>query len=100
MAVMFDNVDGAPVWYYIQGTSLDQGGATSVDLTDRGVLRKGAWADLVLFDPATVIDRSTFDDPFTLSMGIRNVWVNGTMVWEEPKATGARPGKVLTPAIR
>jgi N-acyl-D-amino-acid deacylase len=71
--------------------------AARLKVTDRGVLRKGAWADLVLFDPATVIDRSTFDDPFTLPVGIRRVWVNGTMVWEEPKPTGARPGKVLTP---
>ena len=60
----------------------------------------GMWADLVLFDPATVIDRSTFDDPFLLSTGIRNVWVNGVMVWDEPKPTGARPGAVITPPAR
>jgi N-acyl-D-amino-acid deacylase len=74
--------------------------ASRLKLADRGTLRKGAWADLVLFDPATVIDRSTFDDPFILSTGIRNVWVNGALVWDEPKATGARPGQVITPAAR
>ncbi len=71
--------------------------AARLKLTDRGVVRAGAWADLVLFDPATVIDRSTFNEPFTLSTGIRNVWVNGTLVWDEPRPTGARPGQVLVP---
>lgn len=70
--------------------------AARLKLTGRGVIRPGAWADLVLFDPATVIDRSTFDEPFTLSTGIRQVWVNGTLVWEEPRTTGARPGQVIT----
>ena len=70
--------------------------ATRLKLTDRGVVRPGAWADLVLFDRATVIDRSTFDEPATLSTGIRQVWVNGTLVWEEPRTTGARPGQVIS----
>jgi N-acyl-D-aspartate/D-glutamate deacylase len=69
--------------------------AARLKLTDRGTLKPGAWADLVLFDPDTVIDRSTFDDPFTLPIGIRQVWVNGTLVWEEPRATGARPGVAI-----
>ncbi|MEO8678204.1 MAG: P1 family peptidase [Vicinamibacterales bacterium] len=71
--------------------------AARLKLTDRGVIKPGAWADLVLFDPATVIDNSTFDDPLKLATGIRNVWVNGTLVWDEPKSTGARPGQVITP---
>ena len=70
--------------------------ASRLKLTDRGVLTTGAWADLVLFDPATVIDRSTFNDPFTISTGIRGVWVNGTKVWDDTRPTGARPGSVLT----
>lgn len=70
--------------------------ASRLQLADRGRLASGLWADLVLFDPATVIDRSTFDDPFILATGIRHVWVNGVLVWDEPKATGARPGAVLT----
>lgn len=74
--------------------------ASRLKLTDRGVVQPGAWADLVLFDPATVIDNSTFNEPFKLSTGIRNVWVNGTLVWDEPRATGARPGQVITLAGR
>jgi L-aminopeptidase/D-esterase-like protein/N-acyl-D-aspartate/D-glutamate deacylase len=70
--------------------------AARLKLTDRGVVRPGAWADLVLFDRATVIDRSTFDEPSALSAGIRHVWVNGTLVWEEPRTTGARPGRVIS----
>jgi N-acyl-D-aspartate/D-glutamate deacylase len=73
--------------------------ASRLKLTDRGVLRPGAWADLVLFDPDAVIDRSTFDDPFALATGIRQVWVNGTPVWEEPRPTGARPGAVIARGV-
>ncbi|HXJ12426.1 MAG TPA: D-aminoacylase [Candidatus Limnocylindrales bacterium] len=62
---------------------------------DRGVLQKGAVADLVLFDPATVIDRSTFADPAALSAGIEKVFVNGVLVWDSGKPTGARPGIVI-----
>jgi len=70
--------------------------AARLSLADRGTVRVGAWADLVLFDPDTVIDRSTFSDPFTLATGIRKVWVNGELVWDEPRVTGSRPGRVLT----
>jgi N-acyl-D-amino-acid deacylase len=69
--------------------------ASRLKLSDRGVLKPGAWADLVLFDPATVIDHSTFNDPFALASGIRSVWVNGTLVWDEPRPTGAKPGVVI-----
>jgi len=62
---------------------------------DRGVLREGAFADLVLFNPATVMDRSTFQDPFELPTGIEKVFVNGSLVWDAGKPTGARPGRVL-----
>ena len=62
---------------------------------DRGEIREGAIADLVLFNPATVIDRSTFSKPFELPTGIEKVFVNGTLVWDSAKATGARPGRVL-----
>lgn len=62
---------------------------------DRGVIRKGAFADLVLFDPATVIDRSTFTDPTALSTGVERVFVNGVLVWDSGKPTGARPGTVI-----
>ena len=69
--------------------------AARLSLTDRGTVKPGTWADLVLFDPATVTDRSTFSDPFVLSTGIRKVWVNGSLVWDDTATTGARPGKVL-----
>jgi N-acyl-D-amino-acid deacylase len=62
---------------------------------DRGVIREGAVADLVLFDPDTVIDRATFADPMALSTGIAKVFVNGTLVWDAGKPTGARPGYVI-----
>ena len=62
---------------------------------DRGVLREGAFADLVLFNPKTVRDRSTFAEPALLPAGIEKVFVNGELVWNENKATGARPGRVL-----
>jgi N-acyl-D-amino-acid deacylase len=69
--------------------------AAHVGLTDRGVIRPGAFADLVLFDPETVADRSTFEHPESLSVGIHTVWVNGQAVFDEGKATGAYPGQAL-----
>jgi N-acyl-D-amino-acid deacylase len=62
---------------------------------DRGTIREGAFADLVLLDPDTVIDRSTFAQPQTPPVGIEKVFVNGELVWSEGRATGARPGRVL-----
>ena len=63
---------------------------------DRGSLKEGAIADLVLFNPATVIDRSTFSKPQELPVGIEKVFVNGSLVWSDNKPTGATPGQVLT----
>jgi N-acyl-D-amino-acid deacylase len=63
--------------------------------TDRGTVRVGAFADLVLFNPDTVIDRATFAQPSTLPVGIEKVFVNGVVVWNEGQPTGARPGRVL-----
>jgi N-acyl-D-amino-acid deacylase len=62
---------------------------------ERGTLHEGAFADLVLFNPDTVIDRATFAKPFELSAGIEKVFVNGALVWDDGKATGAKPGHVL-----
>jgi dihydroorotase/N-acyl-D-amino-acid deacylase len=62
---------------------------------DRGVLKVGLWADVVVFDPATITDRATFERPHQLAEGMRWVLVNGIPVIAEGKATGARPGKVL-----
>jgi N-acyl-D-amino-acid deacylase len=63
---------------------------------DRGVIRKGAFADLVLFNPDTVVDRATFAKPFELPLGIEKVFVSGTLVWNAGKPTGERPGRVLS----
>jgi N-acyl-D-amino-acid deacylase len=62
---------------------------------DRGIIREGLTADLVLFNPDTVIDRSTYTNPTALPTGIAKVFVNGTIVWDGGKPTGARPGLVL-----
>ncbi len=69
--------------------------AHNVGLRDRGTLRSGAFADLVLFDPATVIDRATTRDPQALSAGIERLWVNGAVVYEVGAASGRRPGRAL-----
>jgi N-acyl-D-amino-acid deacylase len=70
--------------------------AQRMGLRDRGTLRKGTFADLVLFDPETVIDRATFAQPMELPVGIKAVFVNGVQVWNENQPTGAKPGRVLT----
>lgn len=64
-------------------------------LRDRGRLLPGHWADLVLFDPVTVIDRATFDDPKRPAAGIDTVFVAGTPVWQNGRSTGSRPGRAL-----
>jgi N-acyl-D-amino-acid deacylase len=69
--------------------------AQRMKLADRGRIAPGLVADLVLFDPETVIDNSTFEHPRTLSTGISRVWVGGEAVWADGKSTGARPGRVL-----
>lgn len=72
--------------------------AARLGLKDRGFVRPGMKADLVLFDPDTVIDRSTFEEPRRLSTGIRRVWVNGQTVWIGSASSGVRPGRVLARA--
>jgi N-acyl-D-amino-acid deacylase len=69
--------------------------AQRLRLTDRGVLKAGMWADVVIFDPATVRDLATFDNPNQLSEGMDYVMVNGVPVIDQSKMTGALPGKVL-----
>jgi dihydroorotase/N-acyl-D-amino-acid deacylase len=69
--------------------------AQRMRLTDRGVLKAGMWADVVIFDPATVRDRATFDNPNQLSEGMEYVLVNGVPVIDQGKMTAALPGKVL-----
>ena len=69
--------------------------ASILNLSDRGKIAVGQWADVVIFDPATVADKATFENPFQYPVGIDTVIVNGTVVLDEGKHTGARPGKVL-----
>jgi N-acyl-D-amino-acid deacylase len=69
--------------------------AKNMGLRDRGVLRPGAAADLVLFDPDNMIDHATPTDPTALSTGIDTVWVNGQKVFENGAVTGRYPGVIL-----
>lgn len=69
--------------------------ARRLGLTDRGTLTPGKRADLVLFDPATVADRSTFVDGARLPTGVESVWLGGIEVWAKGAPTGARPGRAV-----
>ncbi len=69
--------------------------AQRVRLTDRGVLKQGMWADIVMFDPATIHDVATYENPNQLSVGMQYVLVNGVPVIADGKTTGALPGRVL-----
>ncbi len=69
--------------------------AAKVGLTDRGLLRPGQFADVTVFDPATVIDRATYTEPFQYGAGIEYVIVNGQIVLQQGEHTAAMPGKVL-----
>ncbi len=69
--------------------------AGRLSIHDRGVLRKGLYADVVIFDPATVIDKATYTQPHQHSVGIETVIVNGVRVWHGGRHTGAKPGRAL-----
>lgn len=69
--------------------------AEHMGIADRGRIEAGTFADLLLFDPATVADHATTKDPHALSTGIRKVWVNGSVVLEDGKATGAHTGMAV-----
>ena len=69
--------------------------ATRLGIQDRGVLREGLFADVVVFDPATVADRATFEMPHQLSVGVQHVFVNGQAVVRDAKHTGALPGRIV-----
>jgi N-acyl-D-amino-acid deacylase len=73
--------------------------ATTFRLKDRGVLREGAWADIVVFDPAKVTDHATFDSPHQYATGFHSVLVNGVPVVTNDKHTQARPGKPVRHGI-
>ncbi len=69
--------------------------AARLGLHDRGLLRPGLAADVVIFDPATIGDRATFEGSHQLSVGVRDVWVNGARVLREGEHTGATPGRIV-----
>ena len=71
--------------------------ARRLRLVDRGVITPGAFADLVVFDPATVSDRATFANPHQYPVGIAHVIVNGEVVLQDGELTGRLPGRVLRP---
>lgn len=69
--------------------------ADRLSLRERGLLRAGFFADLILFDPDTITDHATFDDPHQLSTGVRDVWINGSRVLSGGEHTGATPGRFV-----
>ena len=62
---------------------------------ERGLLREGYHADVTVFDPATIADRATYDDPHQYAVGVSTVIVNGAVVIDQGEHTGALPGQVL-----
>jgi N-acyl-D-amino-acid deacylase len=69
--------------------------AQNVGIKERGSITPGAFADLVLFDPATIADRATFETPQAQAVGVRTVWVNGRIVFDNDKITGVYAGRPL-----
>ena len=69
--------------------------ATNLGLQDRGFIRAGGFADIVVFDPATIADTATFEKPHQYAVGMRQVFVNGTQVLKDGEHTGAKPGRAL-----
>ncbi|MGH7475151.1 MAG: N-acyl-D-amino-acid deacylase family protein [Longimicrobiales bacterium] len=69
--------------------------ATRLSISDRGVLKPGFFADVVVFDPATITDHATFEQPHQLSTGVRHVFVNGVQVVRDGQHTGAKPGRIV-----
>lgn len=82
-------------WLTLEGAIRKSSSAVAdrLGLRDRGLLRDGLKADVIVFDPETVIDRATYTDPHHLSVGIRDVFVNGTAVLRDSEHTGAFPGQ-------
>jgi N-acyl-D-amino-acid deacylase len=73
-------------------TSLPAG---NIGILDRGELREGFYADIVVFDPDRIIDNATFEDSHQYATGVLHVFVNGEQVLRNGKHTGATPGRVV-----
>ena len=69
--------------------------ATNLELDHRGLLKEGMFADVVVFDPATIADRAMFDKPHQYAVGMKHVFVNGVQVIKDGEHTGAKPGRAL-----
>jgi len=69
--------------------------AQILGLRERGMIKEGMFADIVVFDPATITDRATFERPHQLSTGVQHVFVNGVSVWKDGRHTGAKPGRAV-----
>jgi N-acyl-D-aspartate/D-glutamate deacylase len=69
--------------------------ATNLELDRRGFIREGMFADIVAFDPATIADRATFQQPHQYAVGMKHVFVNGIQVLKDGEHTGAKPGRAL-----
>ena len=69
--------------------------ATNLELKDRGFIREGMFADLAVFDAATITDRATFEKPHQYSTGMKHVFVNGVQVLKDGEHTGAKPGRAV-----
>jgi dihydroorotase/N-acyl-D-amino-acid deacylase len=69
--------------------------ASRLGIRDRGLLQAGNYADVVIFDPETIGDRATFTEPHQLSVGVRDVWINGVRVLAGGVHTGATPGRIV-----
>ena len=69
--------------------------ADRLGMRDRGLLQAGCYADVLVFDPETIADRATFEEPHQLAVGMRDVWVNGVRVVAHGEHTGAKPGRFV-----
>ena len=69
--------------------------ATNLGVDHRGFIKEGMFADVVLFDPATIADRATFEKPHQYAVGVKHVFVNGVQVLRDGEHTGAKPGRAL-----
>jgi N-acyl-D-amino-acid deacylase len=69
--------------------------ATNLGLDRRGFIKAGMFADVVVFDPAAVLDRATYEHPHQYAVGVTHVFVNGVQVLKDGEHTGAKPGRAL-----
>ena len=69
--------------------------ATNLGLDHRGFIKEGMFADVVVFDPATISDRATFQKPHQYAVDVKHVFVNGVQVLKDGEHTGAKPGRAL-----